>query len=304
MTFLYGERLLIFVLLVAVTATAFVPNNVSPSAAASMTATDFRRMVVAKELSSNDEMKTVQEQLDELNQRHDELKERLDENDQRHDENDHLLDEIDQRLDGIVAAFEPATKFALMETAVYTFVRVSQQHEHLLPKIQDSASSVATCVLTLLLSEDDGPKSKSQFDWGQPNIKAFDAAARHGVGLEALGALVAFIENEHISKADLKDWQRNLVTQGGMFLDSLYDPGVREGGEPGKTAAQVKAMLESFVEKRISFQADIDVEAGLEKVVTVLAAKGLATSDPGKRDALQVLKRIFPPSVPVQSLTK
>jgi hypothetical protein len=227
--------------------------------------------------------------------------------------------ETDQRLGGIVSAFKPATKFALMETAVYTFVRVSQQHEHLLPKIQDSASSLASCVLTLLLSEDDGPKSKSQFDWGQPNIKDFDAAARHGVGLEALGALVAFIENEHIYKADLKDWQRNLVTHGGMFLDSLYDPthggmfldslydpGVREGGKPGKTAVQVKAMLDNFVEKRISFQnqADIDVEAGLEKVVTFLAAKGLATSDPGKRDALQVLKRIFPPPVPVQSLTE
>jgi tetrahydromethanopterin S-methyltransferase subunit G len=140
--------LLTFVLLVAVTATAFVPNNVSPSAAATTTATAFRRMVVAKDLSSNDEMKTVQEQLDEV-------KERLDKNDQLLDEMKQGLDEIDQRLDGIVAAFKPATKFALMETAVYTFVRVSQQHEHLLPKIQDSTSSLASCVLTLLLSEDE-----------------------------------------------------------------------------------------------------------------------------------------------------
>ena len=53
MAFIYGERLLIVVLLVAVAATAFAPNNVSPSAAAK-TATAFRRMMVAKELSSNE----------------------------------------------------------------------------------------------------------------------------------------------------------------------------------------------------------------------------------------------------------
>jgi hypothetical protein len=55
MPFLYGERLLIAVLLVAVTVTAFVPNNVSPSALARATsATAIRRMMVAKERSSND----------------------------------------------------------------------------------------------------------------------------------------------------------------------------------------------------------------------------------------------------------
>jgi hypothetical protein len=54
MAFMYGERLLIVVLLVAVTATAFVPRNVAPCAAATTTATAFRRMMVAKELSSND----------------------------------------------------------------------------------------------------------------------------------------------------------------------------------------------------------------------------------------------------------
>jgi hypothetical protein len=155
-------------------------------------------------------------------------------------------------------------------------------------------------VLTLLLSEDDDPKSK--FDWGQPEIRDFDAAARLVVGLEVLGALVAFIENEHISKADLEDWprKRNLVARGGVFLDSLY--GVREGGGPGKTAAQVKAMLENFTEKRNSFQADIDVKAGLEKVVTVLTAKGLAPKEKGKKAALLALNRIFVVPVPEQSL--
>jgi hypothetical protein len=52
----------------------------------------------------------------------------------------------------------------------------------------------------------------------------------------------------------------------------------------------VKAMREIFAGKGTSFQADIDVE---EEVVTVLTAKGLTTSDPGKRAALKVLNRIF-----------
>jgi hypothetical protein len=55
----------------------------------------------------------------------------------------------------------------------------------------------------------------------------------------------------------------------------------------------VKAMREIFAGKGTSFQADIDVEAGLEEVVTVLTANGLATSDPGKRAAIKVLNRIF-----------
>jgi hypothetical protein len=58
MAFIYGERLLIVVLLAAVTATAFVPRNVAPSAPATTTATGFRRMMVAKELSSNNQVES------------------------------------------------------------------------------------------------------------------------------------------------------------------------------------------------------------------------------------------------------
>jgi hypothetical protein len=276
------------------------------------------------------EMKTFKEQLqeltDEFQRQKSEIQELRDDVQQHKSEIQQHKSEIQelksyksesiQRFKGIRAAFEPTTKFALMESTVYTLVKVEEQHEEWRQKIQHSASSAAGCVLTLLLSGDNDPKLK--FDWGQPEIRDFDAASRLVVGLEVLGALVAFIEHEHISKADLEDWprERNLAAHGGVFLDSLYgsrdseggkgvkmeaqDPGDSERGKQVKTAAEVNAMRANFEAERNSLRADIDVEARLEKVVTVLTAKGLKPQRKSKEAALQALNRIFP--VPEQSL--
>jgi hypothetical protein len=128
---------------------------------------------------------------------------------------------------------------------------------------------------------------------GQPKIGDFDAAARLVVlGVEVLSAIVAtIIESGHISKADLEDWpsEYNLVAHaGGMFLVHFVTPGSARGA-PAKTAAQVKACGIKFEEERTSFEeADTEVKAGLEKVVTVLTAKSLVPSDPGKQAALDL----------------
>jgi hypothetical protein len=210
---------------------------------------------------------------------------RFDENDKRFIENDKRFDESkresDERFDGIVSAFGPATKYELMETAVYTFVEGLLQYP---------ASSTANCVLSLLLSEKKNPRLP--FAWRGTKM---DAATKLVVGKQVLGALVTFIEDEHMTEALLKDWppERNLVAHNGVFLDSLYDPGVRGRGEPGFTAAQVKAMRANFVEKRKAFKADIDVEAGLEKVVAALEGKGLAANARGKRAVRKLLNRCF-----------
>jgi hypothetical protein len=203
------------------------------------------------------------------------------ETDQYFLETDQRFREINERLDGIVGAFGPATKYALMETAVYTFVEDLFQYP---------ASLAAKCVLRLLLSENKNPHSR--FMWKGAKM---DAATKLVVGKQVLGALVAFIEDEHITEACLKDWprERNVVAQDGVFLDSLYDPGVRGRGEPVVTAAQVRAMRDKFTEKRKAFKADIDLEAGLEKVVAALEGKGLAANARGKRAALKLLNRCF-----------
>ena len=200
-----------------------------------------------------------------------------------------------KRLDGIVTAFEPATKFALMETAVYDFVKVDKEHLQIEGKIKYSASQVASCVLTLLLSPVD-PLQQSGFNWGQPGIAKFDSAHRLAVGLEVLGALVAFIEAEDISKADLEDWppERNLVAHDGTFLNSLYVYEGHEGSATVKTGEQVKTVRDEIAAQRILFQPYANVEAGLDAVVAALTTKGLTPSKGSIKKAIEVLKRVFP----------
>jgi hypothetical protein len=270
--------LLLTLLLATDGACAFtVPSSSSTTKGSNKTS--FGLPTSALSSTNQDLERRVQELTDLVLENKRESDERDKENDKRFDESKR---ESDERFDGIVSAFGPATKYALMETAVYTFVEGLLQYP---------ASSTANCVLILLLSEKKNPRF-SPFAWRGTKM---DAATKLVVGKQVLGALVAFIEDEHITEAFLKDCppERNVVAHNGVFLDSLYDPGVRGRGEPGVTAAQVKVMRDNFVEKRKAFKADIDLEAGLEKVVAALEGKGLAANARGKRAALKLLNRCF-----------
>jgi hypothetical protein len=212
--------------------------------------------------------------------------------------------ETDQSLQGIRAAFVPAIKCALMETAIYTFVEVGLRKYGSVDKIQYPASKLASCVLTLLLLED---VSESNFVWrGPKNSQIGNDGYNDGlfvVGLQVLGALVAFIENEHTSQADLQDWppERNVVAHNVKLLDALH-----EGGAPvvAKTAAQIEVMRADFGEKSKEtirpqperWEAQLGEE--LDKVVKALEKKDLAPNALGKKAALKVLENICSPDHP------
>jgi hypothetical protein len=211
---------------------------------------------------------------------------------------------VEQSLQGIRAAFAPATKCALMETAIYTFVEVGLRKYGSVDKIQYPASKLASCVLTLLLLED---VSESNFVWrGPKNSQIGNDGYNDGlfvVGLQVLGALVAFIENEHTSQADLQDWppERNVVAHNVKLLDALH-----EGGAPvvAKTAAQIEVMRADFGEKSKEtirpqperWEAQLGEE--LDKVVKALEKKDLAPNALGKKAALKVLENICSPDHP------
>ena len=230
--------------------------------------------------------------LDDVRERLDELREAIGAIDL--DDMRERLDDMNQRLDGIFGAFEPATNFALMETAVYEFVKVGEPYTDFEGKIHHAASLVAGSVLALLLSPE--TPTQSEFVWGQPGKADFDGARRLAVGLEVLGALVAFIEAKDISKADVEDWpsEHNVVAHEGKLLNSLYVYEGLEGSATAKTGAQVKTIRDEITAKRTQFQPYANVEAGLVAVVAALTAKGLTPSEGSIEDALQVLKRVFP----------
>jgi hypothetical protein len=214
--------------------------------------------------------------------------------------------ETDQSLQGIRAAFDPATKYALMETAVYTFVEVGLQKSGWVDKcqhpevdkIQYAASPLASRVLTLLLAGE--PPKK--YNWSGPNKSIIGTDDLFVVGLQVLGALVAFIENEHTSQADLKEWpsERNAVAHNGKLLDALHGGNVREGVE-AKTAELIVGMRADFDKKSKetihpqpeNWEEQLGQE--LDKVVKALSEKGLTPKLPDKKAAFEILERTCSP---------
>jgi hypothetical protein len=251
--------------------------------------------------SFNEKTEEFQKEMEESRKKTEEFQKEMEEFQKKTEEKFTL---VEQSLQGIRAAFVPAIKCALMETAIYTFVEVGLRKYGSVDKIQYPASKLASCVLTLLLLED---VSESNFVWrGPKNSQIGNDGYNDGlfvVGLQVLGALVAFIENEHTSQADLQDWppERNVVAHNVKLLDALH-----EGGAPvvAKTAAQIEVMRADFGEKSKEtirpqperWEAQLGEE--LDKVVKALEKKDLAPNALGKKAALKVLENICSPDHP------
>ena len=145
-------------------------------------------------------------------------------------ETDTKAAEFEQRLDGILAAFDPATKYALLETAVYLFVKAFlRNHPSLeLEKIQFAASKLASCVLASVSS---GDGSQTKVTWTGPKLAGI---GNDDLIVVVLGALVAYINNDETSPADLMAWppERNVVAHNGTLVKALYGV-VGEGGRRG-----------------------------------------------------------------------
>jgi hypothetical protein len=287
------------------------PNGVSASVnlrarASKSTARNNNTSMAMADTPMEQSLQELTENFKLLQKETDETKERLtkteDELTSFKKEAEERLTKSEQRFQGILVAFDPATKYALLETAIYTFVEFGLRNYRSVDKIKYPASTLANHVLTLLLS---GDVSESKFGWLGPKNSQIGNDGYNGglfvVGLQVLGALVAFIENEHTSKEDLEDWppERNVVAHNGEFLKALY------GGEGApvvaKTPELIEVMRADFGEKSKEtirpqperWEAQLGEE--LDKVEKALTEKGLAPNALGKKAALEVLKRICSP---------
>jgi hypothetical protein len=80
----------------------------------------------------------------------------------------------------------------------FTLFKEKTEEKFTLVEQKFSASQLASRVLTLLLSEEN---PTTTFNWSGPKKSKIGKGDLFVVGLQVLGALVAFIENEHTSKA-------------------------------------------------------------------------------------------------------
>jgi hypothetical protein len=274
-----------------------------------LTEASTRSKKVVQELTEEAKLskKVVQELTEEATRSKKQLTSFKEKNEEKEKKTEEKFKSVEQSLQGIRAAFDPATKYALMETAVYIFVLFGLQksgwvdkcqYEADVDKIQYAASPLASRVLTLLLSGE--PPKK--YNWSGPKKSIIGSDDLFVVGLQVLGALVAFIENEHTSQADLKEWppERNVVAHNGKLLDALHGGNVREGVE-AKTAELIVVMRSDFDEKSKetihpqpeSWEEQLGQE--LDKVVKALSEKGLTPEAPAREKAFKVLKGICSP---------
>jgi hypothetical protein len=207
-------------------------------------------------------------------------------------------------------AVVPVRKFALLETAVHAFVikvglwnnpsLLDPKSIEQLMNIQNEASSLASFVLTCLVSSS-GDGSKSNFNWSGPTKMAqIDNDGLFVVGLKVLGALVAFIENEHTSQDNLMAFslESRKVAGDGKLLDALYGGAPVEMTEAMAKSMEMRAGFDGFDGKSKGTIRPKTENQGaqlaeeLDKVEKALTDKGLAPNALGKKAALEVLERI------------
>jgi hypothetical protein len=209
---------------------------------------------------------------------------------------DQQMHMLNQRVDSIVLAFAgPATDYALMETAVYDFIDVPVAS--MKEDIQLAGAYAANRVLEQLIARQ--PKD-ADYTWSGPDETndGFDFSVRHKVGLKSLGGLIAFIENENVSKEELQNWppKPNLLSDSKNFLDAMYMKDVASAAyAQGKTREEVMSMRAYFQRRLSEFAGFASLEEGLDAVCAALETKGLTPTNTSKEAALMDLQLVFPP---------
>lgn len=193
---------------------------------------------------------------------------------QDHEELKQDHEELKGRLDQITDVFEPATRFALFETAIYEFVEkmIPAGWEPEKEKIKHGIASLCSGVMEKLLVEESKPKKLS---WQGPSTRAntdgrraFPKEQRLPLVLRGLAGLVEYINMAE--ETNIQNWsrgERNNVPHNGSFLNSLYAS--PDGETRNKTYAQTK---QNVKELRKIFKEKADAAFPYETVEEVTSA--------------------------------
>ena len=241
----------------------------------------------------HDELKGEQKQFV-TKQEHDELK-------GKHDELEGKFDELKSRLNGLTNVFEPSTKHALFETAIYIFVALSElpaEGPHEQEKAKYALAVLCSDILKQLLEYN--PKKKLSLVGFKLGLKNNLTRKKWKTPiLRALQGLVAFIDIEQ--KSTLEDWssvseKRNTVIHNGDFLDAIF------GSPNGKANSNANrfTLTQEMVNKNLANWEETakedtkwhTVEEAVESVAKKMNLKGLDVAGKGKGSVIQELKEL------------
>jgi hypothetical protein len=186
-------------------------------------------------------------------------------------------DALENRLDVFTGVFAPATKTALLETAVYQYVKLPNEVDTgQYDKTKHGASIICSRLLEMVVtgSEED------VLSWQGPNV--FPSHAKLPVILQGLHGLFAYIENAKTE--DLENWEtqsRNQLAHNGKFLEALIvTPEGKKAGRTdyAETKVNVNAMRKNFADREASLEPFVDLDQGLQSVTDALEAKGFVVA--------------------------
>ncbi|CAB9510997.1 expressed unknown protein [Seminavis robusta] len=196
------------------------------------------------------------------------------------------------RIDHVAGAFQPATEFALFETAVYVFV------EPLVPSgdgwstetVQHSTMNLCKILIDNLLE-----KKKGGFQWMDLSKKVnFPKEKKEPLLLSGLAGSVCYIHNAE--KDAIEKWgqgQRNQLSHNGSLLDSLYASPQKDlaAGDYDSTKTKIKSTRKLFETEANSKRSQFTtVEDGVNAVVAALQKKGCTIEQEGITSSISGLK--------------
>jgi hypothetical protein len=200
---------------------------------------------------------------------------------EEHEKTQEELSIVKARVDHSAEALAPATQYALMETAISTFVSPVIPSSFILPKDKDKVSYAVSLVCRVVLTSFLFPDKTPTFSWQGPSRmtgKNKSVVLRHG-----LVGLVSFIDSQ--DDFDLVTWDpqaRHDFLHNGRFLDAYYGtPKKRrtDSSDPSYsvTKKDVKEKRTKYTENASSLGVNVPmtVAAAVALVVTALEVKSI-----------------------------
>jgi len=212
-----------------------------------------------------------------------------------------LKDEVNTlkaRMDHFAGALEPATQYALFETAVHEFVGPVLGLN--LTPVQEKIKHAAFLVCRKLLSNLLLPTEKEiSFSWQNPSGRTISVATMRSLVLRGLAGLVAFIQSQ--DSLSLLFWNpedRANLAHNGKFLNAVFSipPSKEKRADDqsfSETKKYVKKTRQIFTDEASSADIPQTVEDAVSRVVDALEKKGHEITEAAKENNVKGLEAMF-----------
>lgn len=207
------------------------------------------------------------------------------------------INSLDARMDHIAGAFEPATTYALFESAVYKFVGPAIPNpleEDVAGHIKYVVSLVCRTLFVNLVSPD---KKEAPFSWQKPRGEKLSIAKIGSLVSHGIAGLEAFVQSQDTQT--LRSWNpedRGKLSHNGAFLDAFFStpPTKKQSGNQthySKTKKYVKRSRQQYATK--SSVPEDTIYNAVSRVVDALQKKGFECKKEVKENNIEALKNMI-----------